>query len=117
VYYVRIGPADESDDAFKGQVKSVLTALAADTGGPDFSAWVFDEAKIGALTYAEAEQQPAASPDTDRSEDLKREQHLVAIYSGADPADGRAYTIRWFPAASPQSSAVGRWVGTEAWQP
>lgn len=48
---------------------------------------------------------------------LKLQQHLVAIHSGGDPAEGSSHTIRWFPAAAPQSPAVGKWVRVETWRP
>jgi hypothetical protein len=109
VYYVLVDPVNVGDDGFQRDVKRVLEALSTKTGGPDFSANVFDDRTLAADEYAHRTD-PSAARD-------RRAQHLVATYAGRLTANLYPYELDWYPAALSTTARVGRHIGAEQWEP
>lgn len=112
-YYAVIGPVDTNTDAFQADVKQVLQALAHQHGSLDFSASVFDDEAVAQEAFDEQENLEIG----DDSSRQRREQHLIAMYSGGLDTTGYPYLISWYPAAFTGSPNVGQWVDTEQWRP
>lgn len=118
-YYVVIDPIDPTVDAFKSAVKHVLLALAANNGGPVFSAYVWDHLP-GAQTEVSYRSHPELfSEDMFRAKSALNNQHLVANYSGGLTSfDGpSSYVLFWFPEAGLWNADRSRWVSAEPWRP
>lgn len=112
-YFVTIDPVNLGNEAFKLDVKKVLRALAAKTGGPAFSAQVFDNTEIAQQTYAALSSDPKADPAAANGE--AKAQHLIAAYKGG-VADSPSQ-ITWFPSADDNTPKVGQWTEPEDWKP
>ena len=112
VYYVLVDPVNLSSDAFRRDVQRVLEALATTTGGPDFSASVFDDRTLAADDFAHRADPLAAQPVQER-----RAQHLVATYAGGLTANLYPYELDWYPAALSSTPRVGPHIGAEQWEP
>lgn len=112
-------PVDASTDAFKQAVKRVLSAIAANNGGPEFSASIWDD-----LSGAQTEVSYRSNPDLFSAEMLNareafNDRRLIANYVGgvAAPNEPPAYLLFWFPHAGVQNPEVGKWVSAEVWKP
>ena len=103
-YCVAIDPVEISDDGFTATVKQVITSLATEKGNADFTAFVFDDQETAINACVES-----AGDDVER--------HLIAAYRGGLPMSVSPVSLRWFPAASADTTAIGRWVGAENWNP
>ena len=114
VYYVLIDPVNVGDDGFRSDVKRVLEALATTTGGPDFSASVFDDRTLAADDFAHRADPPAEASQAVRE---RRAQHLVATYAGGLTANLYPYELDWYPAALSSTPRVGPHIGAEQWEP
>lgn len=118
-YYVEIDPIDPNVDAFKPTVKEILATLAANNGGPMFSAQIWDN-----LPAAQTEVSFVNNPDIFSEQLLEarknyNDQHLIASYVGglSSPGGALTYDLLWFPMTDPQTPAVGQWVSAEVWKP
>lgn len=117
-YYVVISAVDLSDaPTFKQNVKQVLQDLNTASGGPVFSARIFDD-EATAKGYLSDMTEPPIDQDVataHAAHAAQQEQHLIATYAGALP--GYPYSIAWFPAASPDTPNVGQYADNEPWKP
>jgi len=122
-YYVVMDPVDSSNDIFKQNAKLIVQAIAEGNNSPDFSVYIFDSAAAAEMIIS-----PYSIPITElndiKAHKAEKDRHLVALYSGgfdidtarASTADS-AYQLLWYPAASTDSPAVGKYLGREVWRP
>lgn len=118
-YYAVIEPVNPGAEAFKTAVKQVLLALAADNGGPAFSASIWDH-----LPAAQTEVSYRSNPDLFSTQMLKAREafnsrHLVANYVGglSTSDEPPSYVLFWFPDAGEETPQVDQWVSAEMWKP
>lgn len=118
-YYAVIEPVNPGAEAFKLAVKQVLLALAADNGGPVFSASIWDQ-----LPAAQTEVSFRSNPDLFSTQMLKAREtfnssHLIANYVGGVAAGDEppTFLLFWFPDAGEESPQLDQWVSAEIWKP
>ncbi|MDP7735120.1 hypothetical protein [Mycobacterium paragordonae] len=124
-YYIAIAPVDLSNDSFKSGVLLVVQAVAKTNGGPDFSAWIYDDEAVANTAYHSDTHPLELSLDEMKAFSLQEERHLLLDYQGgwdatnAHPSTAdAAYTITWFSAAGSPHPVVGKYSSEpEQWKP
>ncbi len=124
-YYVLIDPVDLSSENFKDGVIAVLEDIARSNGGPDFSAFVFDDRALAEQqfhhfwSYVHDKPLDALSPGEYEQLDEKKRLHSIAMYIGGNnpEGEGSSYEIFWFPDAEPDDPDVGKYTGSQQWKP